>query len=203
MPLVTKFEDLDLDKIYTYADYLTWTFKERVELIKGKIFKMSHAPSSYHQEISGNIFYAIKGYLKGKNCKIIAAPFDVRLTKKKSLDGDVLTVVQPDLCIVCDKSKIDKRGCLGAPDLIVEILSTGNDQIEISKKYELYETNRVKEYWVVFPYEGMIQVYSLNAEGKYTTSFPYASGGVVRSVLFPDLELTIESVFEGLDFGEL
>jgi Uma2 family endonuclease len=203
MEVITKFEDLDLNKLYTYADYLTWNFNERVELIKGKIFKMSPAPSSYHQLISGNLHGEFKNYLKGKKCLVFSAPFDVRLTRKNALDRDVLTVVQPDLCIICDKTKIDKRGCLGAPDLIVEILSPGNDQIEVSKKYELYESNRVKEYWLVFPYEGMVQVYALNADGKYTTSVPYASGASVRSLLFPDLELTIESVFEGLDFDEL
>ncbi len=199
---LTRFEDLDLNKLYTYADYLTWYFKERVELINGKIFKMSPAPSSFHQEISGNLFLAFGNFLNGKSCKLYSAPFDVRLSKQV-LNEHMMTVVQPDLCVICDKSKIDRRGCLGAPDLIIEILSQSNSQIEITKKYDLYESNGVKEYWIVYPYEGIIQVYTLDDKGQYVTSKPFTTGDTIQSAQFPGLDLHVASIFEGLDFGQM
>src|ERR1700744_3329387 len=96
-----QLSDLDISKTYTYADYLKWTFDERLELIKGKIFKMSPAPGSLHQDISGAMFYKLYGYLLGKPCKVYAAPFDVRFSKRLT-DKEVITVVQPDICVICD-----------------------------------------------------------------------------------------------------
>jgi Uma2 family endonuclease len=202
LPSVTRFEDLDLNKLYSYADYLTWQFKERVELIKGKIFKMSPAPSSYHQLISGNLFFTFKNHLK-ETCIVFAAPFDVRLSRKNTLNENISTVVQPDLCVICDKSKIDFRGCLGAPDLIVEILSPSNTQIELTKKFDLYESNLVKEYWIVYPYEGTIQLYTLSESGKYSSQRPMSSGDLLRSKVLEGFELHVDSIFEGLDFSQM
>src|SRR5580692_3473760 len=110
-----KFADLDLDKAYTYADYFKWQFEERVELIKGRIFKMTPAPTRMHQKISGVIYNAIYNYLQGKECEVYAAPFDVRLPRKSKEDKDIITVLQPDICLICDLSKLDDRGCIGAP----------------------------------------------------------------------------------------
>ena len=110
-----KISDLDITKTYTYADYLKWTFDETVVLIKGRLFRMA-APLSNHQKVSGNLFFAFQGYLKGKPCNVYAAPFDVRLPKPLShrwTDADIETVVQPDISIVCDLKKIDRRGCVG------------------------------------------------------------------------------------------
>ena len=198
---VTRFEDLNLSKLYTYADYLTWNFKERVELIKGKIFKMSPAPSSIHQHISSQIHGNLFSFLRGKSCLVFSAPFDVRLSANNALSEEITTVVQPDLCVICDKTKIDRRGCVGAPDLIIEILSPSNDQIEVTKKYALYETNRVKEYWIVYPYETIIQVYTLNEAGQYVTSKPYAPGGTIKSTVLEGFELEVATIFQGLDFN--
>ena len=105
-----KFSDLDLSKTYSYADYLQWTFEDRLELIKGKILKMTPAPDLYHQDISGVVFTEIYYYLKGKSCKTYAAPFDVRLPRKTdpSNKKNIYTVVQPDICVICDISKLDK-----------------------------------------------------------------------------------------------
>lgn len=133
-----QFSDLDLSKTYTYADYLKWQFDERLELIKGKIFKMSPAPSSNHQDIAIKVSSELYYHLKGKSCKVFAAPFDVRLSIKIN-DEQVVNVVQPDICVICDLSKIDARGCIGAPDIIVEILSPGNNTKELQNKYEVYE----------------------------------------------------------------
>ena len=146
-----QFSDLDLSKTYSYADYLQWTFEERLELIKGKIFKMTPAPNLYHQDISGVVFNEIYTYLKGKPCRTYSAPFDVRLPRKSADETNekIYTVVQPDICVICDLSKLDKRGCKGAPDIVVEILSPGNNQKELHNKYEVYEESGIKEYWII------------------------------------------------------
>ena len=131
---------------FTYADYLTWNFKERVELIRGKIFKMSPAPTVFHQVISVNIEKRIANFLEGMHCKMLHAPVDVRLKgkpfrKKKLRDDEITTVVQPDIIVVCDEEKLkDNRSVDGAPDLIVEILSPGNTRTET--KYKLFLTRR-------------------------------------------------------------
>src|SRR5215213_10110840 len=115
---------------------------------------MSPAPAPLHQKISGRLFLRIRNFLENKTCHLFSAPFDVRLPRKnKRKDSEITTVVQPDLCIICDELKIDDRGCLGAPDLIIEILSPGNTEKEVKLKFELYEESGVKEYWVIYPSE--------------------------------------------------
>ena len=195
MATVTKFSDLDLKKVYTYADYLTWQFDERVELIKGFIRKMSPAPNRKHQEVSmtlAGIFYNI---LKNKKCKKFHAPFDVRLpisSKKKDT-----TVVQPDLCIICDESKLDDQGCNGAPDLIVEILSPFNTKHDLDTKFRLYEEAGVKEYWIIQPTDQNILVYYL-VDNKYYGSKPFVTEEFVESKVFPDLKINVSDVFENI-----
>ena len=117
--------DLDFTKDYTYADYLKWTFEERLELIKGKLFRMS-GPNTMHQRLASRIHGPFYNYLKGKSCEVFSAPYDVRLPRLSKADKDIITVVQPDVCVICDPYKVDKRGCIGAPDIVVEILSPGN-----------------------------------------------------------------------------
>ena len=114
---------LEPEATYSYADYLKWTFEERVELIKGRLFKMSPAPRRTHQEIGVVMGSEIYNYLKGKLCKVYHAPFDVRFPSNQGdSDDQTFTVVQPDICVVCDPAKLDDAGCKGAPDLVVEIL---------------------------------------------------------------------------------
>jgi Uma2 family endonuclease len=154
MPKITQLSQLDLTKTYSYADYLTWQFDEAVELIKGKIMLMSPAPNVEHQRIERKLLVAIDWHLKGKKCEIFPAPFDVRLyDRKKSLltSKDIHTVVQPDLCVMCNPDILDKQGCNGAPDWIIEILSKGNSKQEMQIKYELYAKSGVMEYWIVYP----------------------------------------------------
>src|SRR5215216_3938388 len=124
-------EEPDPALSYTYADYLKWNFEERLELFKGRIFQLS-ALNTKHQLTTGNLFVQFKNFLKNETCQVFIAPFDVRLpVKNKKADNEITTVVQPDLCIVCDESKIDDKGCCGAPDLVVEVLSAGNTKKEI------------------------------------------------------------------------
>ncbi len=197
--MITSLLDLDLTKQYSYAEYLSWQFSERIELLKGYIKKMA-APNPFHQEVSGELFGYLKNHLdsKGKLCKVFAAPFDVRLynyAKSAVADKDIYTVVQPDLCVICDKSKIDKRGCLGSPDLIIEILSESNLQTDLKDKYALYQENGVGEYWIVFPIEKMIQKFLL-VDGKYQIAGFYMENEVISPTLFPDLEIDLQKVFE-------
>ena len=125
--VITNIDQLDLvNGIYTYADYLMWKIKDRVEILKGKIFKMSPAPAISHQSISFNLSGLLFMYFHNKPCKVFASPFDVVLKNK---NGKEDTVVQPDLCVVCDPEKLaDGKRCQGAPDLIIEILSPGNSK---------------------------------------------------------------------------
>ena len=190
------FAELDLNGTYTYADYLKWTFEERLEIIKGKIFPMS-APARIHQRISMKLTYEIQKYLDGKQCEAYSAPFDVRLTPlKKNKTNKVYTVVQPDLCIICDLDKLDDKGCVGGPDLIIEILSPGNSRKEMKEKYEVYQENGVKEYWLVEPQDKCVFVYVLNDQSKYIGLQPVTDEDILTSTTFPELQIDLAQVFK-------
>ncbi len=194
MATVTDFNELDLNGSYTYADYLKWNFKERLELFRGKIFKMSPAPSRYHQDVSGNLHFSLAKVFNKSTCKLYAAPFDVRLVKAKAQDEKVVTVVQPDMCVICDENKLDDRGCNGAPDLVIEILSPGNSKKEMGIKFDLYEENEVKEYWIVDPSEKTVFIYSLQ-NNKYIGLKPFIEDDNIKSVLFPELNFKLAEIF--------
>ena len=196
---VRQFNELDVSLTYSYANYLNWLFPERVELIAGKIFKMSPAPSRAHQEVAGRIFLKIGNFLEGKQCKIYSAPFDVRFPKESKADKNVYTVLQPDICVICDKSKLDARGCIGAPDLVVEILSPGNTKTELLHKYRIYEEFGVKEYWVVSHGDQSILIYTLNEMGKFEPSKIFALSEKITSTVLPGFELALNDVFEDVD----
>ena len=150
---VTRFEDLDLTKQYTFADYVTWRFSERVEILRGWVARKSPSPSSYHQRVSTELQGALFIHLKGSGCQLFAAPFDVRLPRTKGGES----VVQPDLCVVCDPSIIDEQACVGAPDFVIEILSPSNTKRELRDKFELYEESGALEYWIVDPHRRSIE----------------------------------------------
>ncbi|MGI4751397.1 MAG: Uma2 family endonuclease [Janthinobacterium lividum] len=190
-----QFSDLDLTKTYTYADYLKWTFEERLELIKGYVFKMSPAPAEFHQRISQKVNYALYSYFYGKSCEVYTAPFDVRLVRKSLDDKQITTVVQPDICVICDLEKIDRKGCLGAPDIVVEILSPGNNRIELKNKYEVYEEAGVKEYWIIHPEEKTFFKYVLDEQGLFQPTKLLTIGDEVTSNILPDFTLNLEEVF--------
>ena len=196
-PIINNIKQLDLKGSYTYADYLLWNFKERVELIKGKIFKMSPAPSRSHQEISWLLARQLDKVFHKSSCKMYSAPFDVRLInfKESSSDHQIITVIQPDLCVVCDTNKLDEKGCIGAPDLIIEIVSPGNSNREMTIKFDLYEENGVKEYWIVNQSEKTILIYVL-VEDKYVGIKPITEKGKLESPTFPALKFSVKNVFK-------
>ncbi len=193
-----KIEEPDLTGTYSYSDYLTWQWTEMAEVIRGKIYKMSPAPSSTHQKVSGNLFGLLWNYLRDKKCQVFTAPFDVRLplSLKQNTDKEIITVVQPDLCVVCDPSKIDERGCLGAPDWIIEILSMHTSAKDLREKFDVYEDAGVKEYWVVHPQEQTILVYLLDENGKYKGILkPYVSTDLINSITLSGLTINLKEVF--------
>ena len=192
---ITNFSQLDLTKSYSYADYLSWQFSEMVELIRGKVVKMSPATGSLHQTISSNLHGILWNRLRKSPCRLFAAPSDVRLLKKGASDETITTVVQPDLFVVCDAGKIDEKGCLGSPDLIVEILSPASSHQDLDVKFGLYEEAGVGEYWVVFPAERVIQVFLLE-NGRYCLSGQYTPGSDIPVHTVPGFSFPVLEVFE-------
>jgi hypothetical protein len=135
MAAITDISQLDFGQTYSYADYLSWRFKEYVELIKGRVLRKMSAPTSERQQIATNLTIEIGRYLKRRACRIYAAPFDVRLLRSTGNgDAQIKTVVQPDISVIGDLSKIDKRGCLGAPDWIIEIVAPSSPVLDTRTK---------------------------------------------------------------------
>ena len=190
--------NLDLKKRYTYADYLTWMDDVRRELYDGFIKLMTPAPSSRHQELSTNLVSICWNFLRNKQCKIYHAPSDVRFSKnRKSLDDKlVYTVLQPDLYIVCDLSKIDDRGCLGAPDMIIEIISPKNSQRDTRDKFEIYQEYGVREYWIVSPNDETVNVFVLDENGKFQFRGLHAGDDKIPVHIFNgELKVDLTEVF--------
>ncbi len=181
---------------FTYADYLTWPEDERWELIDGVPYAMSPAPTREHQELSGNIHSILHLHLKGKTCKVYAAPFDVRLPETPTVaDEQIETVVQPDIVVICNPEKLDDRGCKGAPDLIVEILSPRTAEHDLKDKFYLYQRVGVLEYWIVNQTDKTMMVFKLNAAGEYGRPEMYGSRDRVAVPLLGDLEIDLAEVF--------
>lgn len=155
---------------------------------------MSPAPNRSHQNISLNLTVILYDALKNDHCKLYAAPFDVRLVKTRTNDDKLITVNQPDLCVVCDDAKPDDRGCNGAPDPVIEILFPGNSKKELSIKFDLYEENGVKEYWIAEPIGKTIFIYTSD-NNKYRGLKSVTQDDVMKSPLFPHLNFSINDVF--------
>lgn len=192
MTLITDIRQLDPSKLYSYADYLTWQLKERIELIMGRIFRMSPAPSSEHQRIVSALHGNMYQYVRHKSCHVFPAPFDVVLP---SPSGDLNTVVQPDIAVICDRSKITDRGCMGAPDLVVEVVSRGSVKKDLHEKYALYEQHRVREYWLVLPSERSLIIFNLDDAGMYQASKPLTSGDQASSAVLQGLTIDLNEIF--------
>jgi Uma2 family endonuclease len=197
--MITSLSQLNFDAHYTYADYLIWKFQERVELLKGKISLMA-ALSVKHQRVSGDLFFIIRNHLAKKNsrCDVFSAPFDVRLPLPihRIKDNKIDTVVQPDLCVICDQSKLDEKGCIGAPELIIEILSLGNSKKEMKAKFELYENAGVQEYWVIDPEHNLAFCYYLDEQThKYIPSLAFTDDEEIKSKVLEGLVLNLEELF--------
>lgn len=171
---------------HCYGDYLAWPEDLRYELIDGTAYAMSPAPDLAHQDVAGEIYRQAANLLRGKPCRAFIAPVDVRLPKQNEADERIDTVVQPDVLVVCDSSKLDRRGVRGAPDWIVEVLSpstAGHDQI---KKRALYERHGVKEYWLIHPMDRVLTIYLLN-DGEYGKPELYELKGENQVSVLPEI----------------
>ncbi len=199
--MITSLSQLDLKRTYTYADYLTWKIDQALELLRGKIRLMS-APNRQHQKLSWRLTVIFDNQFKHHRCEAYAAPFDVRLyDRNKSLkaDRDIFTVVQPDLCVVCDLEKLDDRGCLGAPDLVVEILLPGNSAKEMRDKKAIYEEAGVREYWIVDPERATVTRFNLEDDACYSRPLIFVNDENMPSEIFPDFELPLSELFPVLE----
>ena len=181
---------------YTYKDYLNWPDEERWEIIDGVPYSMSPAPSVNHQRISREIGRQFANYLLDKTCEVFDAPFDVRLAVADEDDTNIQTVVQPDIVVLGNKSKLDERGYRGAPALIVELVSPATAKKDLNDKFNLDERSGVKEYWVVFPLDQVLDVYVLDEDGKYQKASTYQSSDQIKIGILPELEIGLSLVFQ-------
>ena len=178
---------------YSYADLLAWDDKTRYELYDGVPVALA-SPSKAHQSILGELYLQLANYLKGKKCKAYLSPFDVRLFEEKGdRPDDVDTVLQPDLLVVCDDNKVDRRGVHGAPDLIIEILSPSTAQYDRLVKFNLYQRAGVREYWIVDPTARMASVYTLE-NGHYRAA-AYGEDAAVPVGILNDCTIDLSTVF--------
>ncbi len=173
---------------YSYADYAQWPEDERWELIDGVAYAMT-APQRLHQDIVSELCRQVGNYLYGKSCKFYVAPFDVRLPRQDEADAKVETVVQPDLSVICDPSKLDKQGCRGAPDWIVEVLSPSTALKDMDTKRSLYQRHGVQEYWIIHPEDRWILVYTLDAQDRYGQPGVFGMDEPTVVQRFPDLNI--------------
>lgn len=150
---------------FTYDDYLHWPDDERWELIDGVAYDRSPAPSRRHQDFVVELTVQTVNHVRGGNCRTYVAPFDVRLPRADEADALVDSVVQPDVAVICDPAKLDDKGCRGAPDWIVEILSPGTARKDHREKRDLYERHGVREYWLLHPIDGVLMIYRLVNDG--------------------------------------
>jgi len=177
---------------YTYADYATWSDYPRYELIKGEAIEMG-APSEAHQSILMSLSALLWSNLRGKKCRVYPAPFDIRINFD-TLDN---TVVQPDIVVICDRSKLENgKHCLGVPDLVVEILSESNRQHDTLRKFNIYLDAGVREYWIVNPADRVVEVYLLE-DGRYIAK-RYDSTATVPVSVVDDCEVNLAEVFEDM-----
>ncbi|WP_040295226.1 Uma2 family endonuclease [Beggiatoa alba] len=177
-----------VSEIFTYGDYCQWSDGERWELIHGTAYAMT-APSRIHQKVVLELGRQISNFLQGKPCEPYIAPFDVRLPQKNEVDEEINTVVQPDISVICDPQKLDDKGCRGAPDWIIEILSPSTAFKDMDTKRTLYESHGVREYWLIHPIELWGMVYLLNNEGFYGVPHMFQLENETKVSIFPELQI--------------
>ncbi len=195
----------------TYGDYKTWPRNERWELIEGVPFDMSHgawpsrsqsdrpgpAPKRIHQEVSAVIFTKIRQFLRNSPCTAYAAPFDVLLPSLgEETDDEASSVVQPDISVICDKTKLTEAGCTGAPDWIVEIISPHTSKKDFDEKFKLYEKHKVREYWIVDPGNRYIHIYVLGENGRYPEEpCILEETGTAESAVLQGFDIDLDELF--------
>ena len=182
------------NKKYTYADYLTWSEEERWEIINGVPY-LQAAPTWQHQAVLLDLARQFANYLQDKSCRVFTAPFDLRIPEANEKDEETINVVQPDIIIICDNSRLKKTGYYGVPELIIEVVSPSTGQKDKIEKFNLYEKAGVKEYWIVEPDEKVVMVFTLE-EGRYGRPQMYSEEDKVKVSIFDDLVIDLKPVFE-------
>ena len=188
---------LRTEKHYTYADYLQWPDDTRYELIDGEAFRMAPTPLIEHQEIAGEVYCQLANQLDGQPCRPYIAPVDVRLPRKDEADAAIDTVVQPDVLVVCDPHKIDRRGVRGAPDWVLEVLSPSTAAHDQIAKRRTYERAGVREYWLVHPGDRTLTVYVLD-NGQYGRPEIYELKDATPIGVLPGVSIAWDALVERL-----
>ena len=190
--------DIQADQSFTYEDYLTWPDEERWEIIEGQPYAMTPAPTWRHQEVSGALHYLLKQFFEGKPCRVFFSPLDVRLPNLNEKNEIVDTVVQPDLLVLCDPAKLDEHGVVGAPDLVIEILSESTSWRDLDLKLRLYEKHGVRCYIIVDPWGKTLTMRTLEPGGRYATPEFFAGAARMPVRIFEGLELELGRIFAGI-----
>lgn len=182
-------------KIYTYKDYMKYPENERIEIVDGHIYNMAPAPSRAHQGIIMELSAEIRNYIKSNkgDCRVYPAPFDVMLTHENNIDN-CKNIVQPDISVICDKNKLNDKGCLGAPDLIIEVVSPYNPNSDYIRKLSLYDQFKVKEYWIINPMEKTIFIYKLDDKLQYAAPKSYSFNDRIKVGIFDNLEIDFSTL---------
>jgi Uma2 family endonuclease len=183
---------------YTYGDYLTWIDGERWELIDGAPYNMTPAPNRRHQQITVDLTRQFANFLLDKPCRVYVVPFDVRLPEADEVEADITTVVQPDISVICDPVKLDDAGCIGAPDLIVEILSPSTSLKDHREKFNRYERAGVKEYWLVDPANRLVTVFILGEDKTFDRADVYGDEDKIAVRTLPGLEVDLLLAFRDI-----
>lgn len=189
-------EEMQKSDVNTYSDLKKISENKIYSLIDGTLY-LHAAPSWQHQKVLKEMMLFFGNYLKDKDCEIFSAPFDVFLEAKDELEVDsATTVVQPDLTIICDKSKLAKTGYIGAPQMIIEITSPSTVRLDRVLKFNKYEEAGVKEYWIVEPENKIITCFVLEANGRYGRPKMFSEGDTIKVATFPDLEIEVDEIFK-------
>ena len=183
------------EKCYTYGDYKLWDDNLRWELIDGEAFCMSSGPGTAHQFLAAKLFTKLGSYFEGNECQAFFAPFDVMFPKYDEPEDEIDTVVQPDIMILCDKSKLRHNGIKGAPDVVFEILSPSTAQRDLDDKFRLYERAGVKEYVIADPHNRVIHAHRRDAGGRFSWRKAYGADDVLEFGLFPELKIPLSSIW--------
>lgn len=185
----------------TYGDLRRWRDDTRWELVEGEAYAMT-GPSWQHQSVTAGLVAQLLAYFRAHGCRVLPAPFDVRLPRGSEPDDAIETVVQPDISVVCDPTKLDERGCRGAPDLVVEVLSPSTAGRDHLIKRALYERHGAREYWLVHPLDRIVTVHRRKGEGAFGPSELFEARGVQRMEGFAGLEIDWDQAFADVSVAE-
>ncbi len=199
---VDVLKEPDYSRSYTARDYLDWTFEGLYELIHGVAHKMSPAPSANHQRISRKLSRVFFNYFQeGQKCEAFNSPIDVFLIKEGEDWKETKVILEPDLCIICDPAKIQKQGCIGSPDFVLEILSPATAKKDFTDKFSLYEEYGVAEYWIVDPFNKCV-IRNILKQEKYEIQRAAFAEELISPQQFPELTIKVADVFEGIGHYE-